>query len=311
MRALEQLEEQGIALTSRLDPSSTYLEVVAGVFELLSSIDCLERDGVPRQAIVEKLGAPRKMVRLSPFFARLQDWPRGYPGDFETIEYLMQSRNLAAEGSVAFQLERYGLTSPAAQQHRNKVRRQAELILEVCSRGARPAGRAPRILSLACGSSPDVASVQRWLPRDAHFTLLDGDADAVRYSRQRLTAIESRCHFVHGNVLRLGQLLAGADPFDLVLVGGLFDYLRGRSIARILKLLWTDFMAEGATLFFTNVSAENPDRIWIEYLADWILIARDERVLLGLCGEAGIAEEHCKHQRDATGSTILMEVERP
>ena len=28
------------------------------------------------------------IVAGSPFVARAQDWPRGYPGDFETIEWL-------------------------------------------------------------------------------------------------------------------------------------------------------------------------------------------------------------------------------
>jgi len=311
MRGLTQLEQQGVALCDRLSGTSTYVEVVAGIFELLRSVQGLESDGIDRAAIIEMLAAPRQMVRRSPFFARLQDWPRGYPGDFETVEHLLRARNLAARGTIAFHIEQYGLTSPAARQHHNKVRRQGELILDLCGRGAPDPKPAARVLSLACGSSPDLASVQSWVRPDAQFTLVDSDPDALRYSRDRLQAIESQCRFVEGNVLRLRPLSAGMGPFDLVVVGGLFDYLRGRTIARILRLLWSELLAPGGKLFFTNISPDNPDRIWIEYLAEWVLIARDEPSLMSLCRDAGIDERHCKCERDATASAILVEIDRP
>jgi extracellular factor (EF) 3-hydroxypalmitic acid methyl ester biosynthesis protein len=310
MRGLTQLEQQGAALCERLSAPSTYLEVVAGIFDLLGSIQGLEVDGVDRAAIVEALAAPRQMVRRSPLFARLQDWPRGYAGDFETIEYVLRARNLAEWATVAFHLEQYGLASPAAQQHRNKVRRQGELILDLCGREAPDSKPTARILSLACGSSPDLASVQHRVRPDAQFTLFDSDADALRYSRDRLKGVGSQCRFVEGNVLRLGQSLSGHGHFDLVLIGGLFDYLRGRTIVRVLKLLWSEVLAPGGKLFFTNISADNPDRIWIEYLADWVLIARDEASIIGLCRDADIDERHCKLERDATGSAILVELSR-
>jgi extracellular factor (EF) 3-hydroxypalmitic acid methyl ester biosynthesis protein len=310
MRGLTQLEQQGAALCDRLSAPSTYVEVLAGIFDLLRSVQDLEADGVGRTAIVEALAAPRQMMRRSPLFARLQDWPRGYPGDFETIEYLLRARNLAQWGTVAFHLEQHGLASPAAQQHRNKVRRQGELILDLCGAGARDAKPTARILSLACGSCPDLASVQHRVRPDAQFTLFDSDANALRYSRDRLEPIESQCRFVEGNVLRLAQTLSGHGPFDLVLIGGLFDYLRGRTIVRTLKLLWSEMLAPGGKMFFTNMSADNPDRIWIEYLADWVLIARDEPSLIGLCREADIDERRCKIERDATGAAILVELAR-
>jgi hypothetical protein len=37
---------------------------------------------------------------------------------------------------------------------------------------------------------------------------------------------------------------------------------------------------------------------------------RDEPSLMQLCRDAGIGEDHCKCERDATGSAILVEIER-
>ena len=310
MTDLTQLEQHGAALCDRLTAPSTYVEVVAAIFDLLRSVQGLEAHGVDRAAIVEALAAPRQMMRRSPLYARLQDWPRGYAGDFETIEYVLRARNLAEWGTVAFHLEQYGLASPVAQQHRNKVRRQAEVILDLCGGEGRDSKPAATILSLACGSSPDLASIQHRVRPDAQFTLFDSDADALRYSRDRLEPIESQCRFVEGNVLRLGQTLSGHGRFDLVLIGGLFDYLRGRTIVRVLKHLWSEVLTPGGKMFFTNISADNPDRLWIEYLTDWVLIARDEPSLMGLCREAAIDQPHCKFERDATGTAILVEVNR-
>lgn len=38
----------------------------------------------------------------SPFISRLQSWPRGYPGDFETIESLVQQINRATPGTEPY-----------------------------------------------------------------------------------------------------------------------------------------------------------------------------------------------------------------
>ena len=60
---------------------------------------------------------------------RLQAWPRGYPGDFETVEWLCDARNRAEPGTVPWALEQCSLQSPLAQQHRNKVGLQGRAIL--------------------------------------------------------------------------------------------------------------------------------------------------------------------------------------
>ena len=47
-------------------------------------------------------GAPARLIHgKSPFIRRAQIWPRGYPGDFETIEYLVHPINRAAKVVLA------------------------------------------------------------------------------------------------------------------------------------------------------------------------------------------------------------------
>ena len=92
---------------------------------LVVTIVRLEANGHARQELLGVLQRARVVHAESPFVRRLQEWPRGYAGDFETVEYLLQQRNRAVVGRFAYFLEQYALGSPIAQQHRNKVDIQA------------------------------------------------------------------------------------------------------------------------------------------------------------------------------------------
>ena len=70
---------------------------------------------IPRETILDELGSVRSLCARSPFVRRLQTWPRGYPGDFETVEYIMNAENRAEPGTLDYWLEQHTLTSDIAQ----------------------------------------------------------------------------------------------------------------------------------------------------------------------------------------------------
>jgi hypothetical protein len=76
---------------SKSTPS--YIEIISVVFSILAVIKELEQCGFTRGEIVPYLTPVRETLSQSPFFKRMQNWPRGYQGDFETIEYLMSAVN--------------------------------------------------------------------------------------------------------------------------------------------------------------------------------------------------------------------------
>ena len=291
------------------DKRLNYTSVISKVFTLLTEIAELDEQRKDRKEILSLLKETRDIVGKSPFFNRLQTWPRGYPGDFETIEYLIQGENKAMPGTIEYYLEEYGLKSPAAQQHRNKVARQSELILQ--SYLLNQNGCASKILSLACGSCPDIQQVQKLIePSKCSFFLVDYDNDALEFSRSKLSDFNGACKFVKRNVLRLLNEPVESGPFDLIIIGGLFDYLSDRSIIRILERVWRLLLAPRGKLFFTNISPDNPDRIWIEYLADWVLISRSEGELREMCTNAGIPEECMTIDKDSTQITYMIEIQK-
>ncbi len=283
------------------EPSSTFHHFVGLVHDLCTALMAAEAAGYTRQQLRDATRVAREIHRASPFARRLQDWPRGYAGDFETIEWLQNAVNRAVPGTLGWAIETYALTSAIAQQHRNKVALQAHCIREATLRKADC-----RVLSLACGSSPDLRSIVGSIPPAASFVLCDSDPDALAFSREHLGALGDRCRFVHGTVPRVLGRVAAGGRFDLVFAGGLFDYLPDRLAIRTLAIAHRTLLAPEGRLVFTNVAAGNPFRVWIEYLANWTLIERSEEDIRRLCAAAGFDAPLV--EREATGLAMIASV---
>jgi extracellular factor (EF) 3-hydroxypalmitic acid methyl ester biosynthesis protein len=279
-----------------------YHRSVSIIHEICEALVSCEAAGVPPGQIRAIAAQARDIHGASPFVTRLQQWPRGYAGDFETIEWLWRGHNRAPAGTLAHVIESYALTAAISQQHRNKVGFQAACMLQSFAT-ARPC----RILSIGCGSSPDLRSVIDQVPSSATIVLCDSDTNALSYSHNRLEPIADRCHFVHGMVPRVLRRVREHGPFDLILAGGLFDYLSDRMIARTLSDAWS-MLAQDGRLVFTNIATGNPFRVWIEYMGDWKLIERSEEDVASLCGLAGVPPPVM--MRDATSLAIVATVKK-
>lgn len=282
-------------------------DVVMAVHNICRACAAAEREQLPRETVLALGQQARAVHARSPFIGRLQTWPRGYPGDFETVDYLMRQEVRAPAGTIEYWLEYMALSSPIAQQHRNKMFVQGREILSAvraCEVGA-------RILVLASGSCADLVGIRHWLvEKQAQVVLCDGDEAALACARERLADLGDRLVCVHGSVLASHARLAPFGPFDLVAAGGLFDYLPERQATFLLRVIWQRLLAPGGRLFFTNIARGNPFRLWIEYMADWRLIERTEDEMLALiaagCGDATAPSL----QRDGTGLAWMLGVNR-
>ena len=295
----QQLER--LARTGLVGPRQ-YHRSVSMVHDICDALTQCEAVGVPDAEIRAVIQGARDVHGASPFVTRLQQWPRGYPGDFETIEWLWRGDNRAPAGTLAHAIESYALNAAISQQHRNKVSFQAACMLQTFVT-ARPC----RILSIGCGSSPDLRTVIDQVPDTATIVLCDSDKDALSYSRAKLDPIAGRCHLVPGMVPRVLRKVRDYGPYDLILAGGLFDYLSDRFIARTLSDAWS-MLAPGGRIVFTNIAAGNPFRVWIEYMGDWKLIERSEEDIARICADAQVPAPVLV--RDATALAIVATVKR-
>jgi hypothetical protein len=58
--------------------------------------------------------------------------------------------------------------------------------------------------------------------------LNDGEVAALELAEQPLRSVTTRCRLVPGNIVRLASVWLVVALFDLVVAGGLFDYLLGQ-----------------------------------------------------------------------------------
>lgn len=244
-----------------------YHRILEVVHRICSALLLCERAGLSRSDIISIMQPVREIHARSPFVRRLQEWPRGYPGDFETVQYICKGENRAPRDDLAHYCEAYALNSPIAQQHRNKVHMQAARILRTATANPRA-----RILSIACGSCPDFAEVGPLLRHfEGEVWLNDSDSDALRYSTDLVSTHVRRCFTVPGNAITLARRSRDLGEFDLVIAGGLFDYLPDRAAILLIQNVWRRLLSEQGVFFFTNIASHNPYRCLIEYFGDWFL----------------------------------------
>lgn len=308
--ALESLRNAADALValdaaSRVDLNDA---VRIAVNTLCRAIESCEEAGIDKREILAQLGPTRALHARSPFIKRAQDWPRGYAGDFETIEYLCEAANRAEPGTLGHALEDLALRSPITGQHRNKLAFQAETILSVCHRKQ----GAARVLTIGCGGSRDIRSITHRLPGTrSEFVLCDLDYEALDFSLHALGPLAERCTYLNATLPRVVPKLVPYGPFDLVIGGGVFDYLPDRWVTLSARNIWTNLLAPGGEFLFTNIKRGNPYRVWLEYLANWELRERDEADVVRCCTEAGIPASAIDIEEDATGLTLLIKCTRP
>jgi len=265
----------------------------------------LESRGWSAEGIREHLAASRRVFASSAFMRRCQDWPRGYAGDFETIEYLVAGANHSRPGTLGWHIEEILLHSPVVQQHRNKLNYQS---LEIASTLMR--SKAARVLSIACGGCLDWIPILPQLNDFAgEIVLNDVEAAALQLAERRLRSATTRYRITPGNIIRLAKRLANCPPFDLIVAGGLFDYLPNTAIVVLLREL-QDLLTAGGILLFTNIAEDNPWRHLMEYGSNWNLNGRSEDRVLEICRQAGIPRCIVTIKREPTRLTLITTVAR-
>jgi len=278
-------------------------KVVASMHDLCFSILEAEKRGTSRAAIEDIIRPARDIHSRSVFVRRLQEWPRKYPGDYETIEYLCDHENKSVYGTVEYYIEEYALNSAIAQQHRNKLLYQAGVILDVLlnRRGTQ------KIVSFGCGGCRDILSIKKYIKTiQCVLVLNDIDAGALELARRRLENFRD-LYVASGNIVQALRKVEQQGPFDLVVAGGLFDHMSDKHISFFLKHVFNKLLKDNGRLFFANAVKGNPFRVWMEYLADWKLNYRSEEDLRSLLTAAGFSSNAISIKKDETGLTFFVE----
>lgn len=203
--------------------------------------------------------------------------PRGYAGDFLTIDWIYDEKPEGA-GRLGPVLDRCFLDLHAAQAVRN---RRALLVEEIDKTLAEKQGDRARVLTMACGPARELFDAYEKLsdPSVLAATCLDIDLQALAFvgdirDRRKLKKV---MRLENANLLYLatGRQKLDLPPQDLAYSIGLIDYFNDTFVVRLLDYVY-DLLRPGGRVILGNFHPRNPTKAMMDYVLDWRLIHRDE-----------------------------------
>jgi extracellular factor (EF) 3-hydroxypalmitic acid methyl ester biosynthesis protein len=309
LRKLKKIVDQFMTLDLTRPKSFVYQAVISEMYAMCAHILLCEAESIHREEIIDVINPIREIYSKSPFLFRLQTWPNGYPGDYETIEYLWEARNRSTQNTLQYYCEEFALTCPPAQQHRNKITIQSNKIL----RSLFNSKQQKRILSISSGNTMDIRSIKHFIEKTSHqIVLLDTDPKALDFACDNLKEIASQCIFIKGfaTLSDTQKKIKEIGRFDFVTTGGLFDYLKDKHIVRLLQFIFNELLSEQGTIFFTNIDIGNPYKTWMEYFVNWILIERSKEDIHRIMQNSQISGYEISIQKESSGLTNIIDIKK-
>jgi CRP-like cAMP-binding protein len=207
---------------------------------------------------------------------RMYSKPRGYAGDFLTIEQIYRNEPSGA-GRLGPLLDRGFLNEPAAKAVRNRRGLLSEEIRRVLDET--PSGPVP-ITSLACGPAQEVFDVLRQGDADQlQPTLIDIDQQALDFVAQRAAELgfSDRIRPINGNLVYLatGRTRLDLPPQKLIYSIGLIDYFNDKFVKKLMDYGYS-LLAPGGKMILGNFHPANTTRALMDHVLEWRLIHRTE-----------------------------------
>lgn len=214
-------------------------------------------------------------ILLTDVTARMYTKPRGYAGDFLTIQKMYEDQ-AGGTGHIGPTIDRAFLNQPPVQAVRNRRKLMVQQIEQVFT-----PDRAVHVSSFACGPAREVFDAFEALgqPANLHVSLVDIDDQAIEFleesmkdhpRRSQVTLLQSNLVY-----LALGREQLELPPQDLIYSVGLIDYFDDPFVVKLLNSIY-GLLRPGGRVVLGNFHPRNPSKMLMEAVLQWKLIHRDE-----------------------------------
>ena len=240
-------------------------------------------NALPDPRVAEAVGQEfqREMlpyILLAETAERFYSKPRGYAGDYHTIELIYRDQP-SGTGRLGPLIDRLFLAGPPCVAVRNRRALVAGLILDALDRHP---GRPVCVTSMACGPARELLDVFEG-PRGTEarerlfVTAIDIDLEALGLLRENCgrLGLERNVTPVHGNLIYLatGRQQVEMPPQDLIYSIGLIDYFNDPFVVKLMD--WSHGrLAPGGRLVLGNFDPSNSYRALMDHVLEWRLIHR-------------------------------------
>jgi len=233
-----------------------------------------ERDAVGAQVQRELL----PYLLLTELGERIYAKPRGYAGDFLTIDIIYRDQPSGA-GRLGPLLDAAIYNEPAV---RAVQGRRSLLATAIRNEVERADGEQARVMSLASGPAAEIFDVLEELDDSSVLvaSCLDIDLQALAFvgDRAERSGLSSRFTLHHANLLYLatGRRQLDVPPQNLIYSIGLIDYFNDRFVIKLLDFVY-DQLVLGGRVILGNFHPRNDCKAYMDHITDWKLTHRDEK----------------------------------
>jgi extracellular factor (EF) 3-hydroxypalmitic acid methyl ester biosynthesis protein len=238
---------------------------------------------------------------------RFYSKPRGYAGDFHTIEMIYQNR-CAGSGRIGPLLDRCFLNTPAAKAMRNRRALLGQAIIRIVE----SKDSATHITSLACGPAEELFDVFRQLhdPRRLQASLLDIDLQALASvaDRRDKAKLQNRINLINANLvyLALGRQKLDLQDQDLIYSIGLIDYFNDKFVVKLLNWIHGR-LRRGGTVILGTFHPNNYCKELMDYVLEWRLIHRSEKEMDRLFSDSAFGRPCTRILFESEGLNLFAE----
>lgn len=211
---------------------------------------------------------------LSRLLDRAYMKPRGYAGDFFTIE-MIYNDEAAGDGRLGRYIDRWALDIAACRAVKNRRGVLTRALREVLQATA---GGPTHVTSLASGPSRELFDLfVDNPPPDLRATCIDIDNQALTYAAgiAEVMSVTDHFSFAQDNVVRLahGRGKTVLHPQHMIYSIGLTDYLRDDFVVKLLDWIYERLMP-GGKVVIGNFDMSNPNKAFMDHVVEWELIHR-------------------------------------
>ncbi|MDA8137261.1 MAG: cyclic nucleotide-binding domain-containing protein [Desulfobacteraceae bacterium] len=221
----------------------------------------------------------------SRIFERAYYKPKGYAGDFMTIEMIYRNQP-NGDGKLGRLIDGFLLEEVPSRAVRGRRRLLHQTLDQIC-RQRLPGDAKIRILNLACGPSRELFDLlgEGGYSERVEALCVDIDDEALQFASLQAGAFRhgARVRFMNENVIKwaIGRIKQDFGPQDIIYSSGLCDYLEPRVITAMIRRCF-DHLKPGGVLIIGNFAPTNPYRFLMDHLMYWRLIYRTSNELRGL-----------------------------
>jgi hypothetical protein len=238
----------------------------------------------------------------SPFLDRARRKPRGYAGDYLTIQMMYDSVPAGAN-AFALGIDAWALSQPCPQAVRN---RPALVNAMIAGLGARFPGQTLSVTSLGSGPAAEVFDYRR--QEDVSFTLVDIDPEAIRFVLERAEIEEARVLPLLGNLAKmvLGRSIALPDEQHAFYSLGVIDSFPDDLVIRLLDYIHPR-LRKGGVVLLGNFRPDHPNAAFFTHALDWPLRLRCEHALRALVAHSKFATSAIRIGSEAQDVQLFVE----